>query len=187
MSSRSTQIIGGAQRQRAFVEGAPLNALRTTNADTIEFGASSGLSLWANHTDLEVAVSGNVEILIQTGANAVNILFSVSISDLSHVWLYEDSTFSAAGTSIPCHSRQRTSPTTSTATVTHTPTITDNGTRLLDAFFPGGIRGAAGPPLGGTSFWALKANAVYLLRIDNISATTTAMTVGVDIVDPGAS
>lgn len=188
MSSRSTQIIGGEERQHAFVEGSPLNALRTTDADGIEYGAESGLAFIATHTNLDVASSADVEVLIQVGTSNIGMVLTGSIAGQAHFFLFEGPTVTVAGTSVSVVCRDRVSPKTSTIVVTHTPTTTADGTELLDTFLPGGLRSTAtGSLTTGPQSWHLKANTDYLLRMTNLSATTSAITIGLDFVDPGAS
>jgi hypothetical protein len=103
--------------------------------------------------------------------------------------LYEDTTFSVAGTPVVPRNRNRFSSNVSDATVTHGPTITLVGTTLFVGFIPAGSGNK--PPAGDLSSfeeWILLPNTVYLLRlVNNLENSATPATVSVNFYEPGAA
>ncbi len=188
MSSRSVQIIGGRNREWCFVEDAPRNALRVVDADTIEFGLESGKTFIAAFTEVALAAGGTSEILLQTGASLVHMTLLVSVSAAFRGFLFEDATFSAEGDAVPNIARDRTDILTPSLTITSAPTLIADGNSLGNTFFPGG-RGAQaiGSFMAGTGDWFLKPNSVYLIRLLNLSNTTSSHTLGVQTIDEGAA
>ena len=188
MASRSVQIIGGREREWCFVEDAPRNALRVIDADKIAFGVESGLTFIATHTEVALSAGGTVELLLQTAGSSVHLTLTLSVSAAFLGGLYEDATFSAAGNAVTNTARDRANLLTPTATITEGPTLTGDGNLLADTFLPGG-RGAQsiGSLTTGAGEWLLKPNTVYLMRMVNLSNTTSEVTVGVQTIDVGAA
>jgi len=117
------------------------------------------------------------------GAQEVHASFNGAVSQNMIAGFYEGVTFSAAGTAIASHNRDRESANTATMVITHTPTLTLDGTQLTDVYIPGGSKSTAG---GGqaASFneWELSPNTAYLLRISNtIVSPASAGHAGIDI------
>ncbi len=188
MSSRSVQIIGGRNREWCFVEDAPRNALRVIDADRIEFGLESAKTFIATHTEVALSAGGTLDVLLQTGGTAINVGVIVSVSAAFQGFIFEDATFSAAGNAVTNTARERLDIQTPTTTITEGPTLTADGTELANSFFPGG-RGAQaiGSFNTATGEWTLKLNSVYLIRLVNLSNTTSQVTLGLQTVDVGAA
>lgn len=91
--------------------------------------------------------------------------------------LFEDTTFSAAGTEIIPTNRNRFVSTTAVTTVRHTPAVDAPGTELLPPagqFLPGGSGFFATPGSTTPEFgeWILAAGTEYLLQVMNLAGTT---------------
>jgi len=114
----------------------------------------------------EVASGGVVEFLIRvTGGTHARFIGSVAHNMKAE--LFEDPTTSADGTAVACTNRNRFSSNTATTLVFAGPTVTGDGTRLVEFFIPGGDKQSAGGGLG-QSFeeWILSPGD-YLVRISN--------------------
>jgi len=113
-----------------------------------------------------VLAGNNLDVLIVTGANELHLRFRVAIlKKPMHVHLYEDTTVSANGTSVPIYNANRTSSTTSTTSVYYGPSVTGVGTELELVYLP------KEDMLGVTPLpeWILKPNSIYMLRVENAS------------------
>ena len=120
----------------------------------------------------DVANDAELRYLFQVGAKACHLDWLVVGGGDLEIFAYESTTFSNAGTSVPAGNMNRTSANVATMTVTHTPTITDNGNQLLNAFIPGGDGNrAVGGLLRGDAEWILAPNTVYYLRCINRSGS----------------
>ena len=142
----------------------------------------------ADLADLALANNGVLEFIIQTGAgDLVHMQFRGSGGGDVNLQLYEGTTFSAAGTAVTPVNRNRASSNTSVVTVTHTPTLSADGTKLADDLVPGGTGGNA---TGGSADifgeWILQASTVYMLRAINISGSTKPVFIGLDWIEPGS-
>lgn len=139
------------------------------------------------HYNSSLANAGVINLLIQVGAIPAHMRLSLTASGLSTAELFEGTTFSNAGTAMAEVNKNRASATTATTAVTHTPTITLDGTSLGVTLVPGG----AGPHAVGAqveSFeeWLLAANTKYLLRVTNISGSAAAEGVHLNWYEPKA-
>lgn len=163
-------------------------AIRIIDANAVDNGPGSGRQFIASHHESSVAAAGVVELVLQTGANEVTMGLIGSVSGQADFQLFEDTTFSDAGSTVTPVCRDRANPLTSTVTVTHTPTLTADGTQLVEVILPGGTRvQAVGSLTFGPQSWILAPSKVYMLRIENTAATTETITLAVDLVDAGAS
>jgi len=128
-----------------------------------------------------VADEGVAEGLFQV-TNQMHINLSVVSQGDCEIRVFENPTFSAAGTAMTIFNKNRESNKVSGATVTHTPTLTDDGTELTPTFVAGGTGGNAtggqGENFAGESI--LKAGNNYLFRIINKSGQ--ARTIGARLV-----
>lgn len=125
-----------------------------------------------------VANNSTIDLLLQTSATlATHIQFSGASGGDSTIQLFEDATFSDAGTVITMSNHNRASDKTMDATVTHTPTILTTGAHVNGTVFvPGGQKAQSGGGSGGfDDEFVLKLSSTYLVRFTNISGQTKPM------------
>ena len=119
-----------------------------------------------------LADNGNLDILIQVGANPIHIGVRGSIGGDGRGFIYEAPTISDVGTALVAANHRRSSSNVTTAIITHTPTVTLVGTQFNGTFYiPGGAGGKAigGEAVGFDSELILAPNTDYLYRLTNIS------------------
>tara|TARA_R110000764_G_scaffold36736_1_gene81952 strand:+ start:20741 stop:21325 length:585 start_codon:yes stop_codon:yes gene_type:complete len=170
---------GGIERQIVTVDSHD-NAL--VIIDALHANIHRGIMYTASMQGA-VLSDGVLEIILQVGADEFHAAFNGAVSQNMIAQIYEGVTFSAAGTSLPCFNRDRESANTATMAITHTPTLTLDGTLMTDIFIPGGAKSTAS---GGTaaSFneWELAPNTDYLLRISNtVVSPASAGHAGIDV------
>jgi len=126
----------------------------------------------------EAVYPGNVlTVLFVTGANEALLSPNINLGGQATIWLNEDTTTSADGTSITNYNLYRASAETLLTTTFHTPTVTGAGTEILKTVSnPDGVISptTALNPSGGM---VLKANSKYRIYILNGSAATSLMSV----------
>lgn len=146
-----------------------------------------GVSFIAGGLFTGIANNAVVEFLIQS-ASIIHFLPNVSVSGDAEVYLFEDTTFSAAGTPVTKFNKNRNSTKVSDAVITHTPTITADGTQFPPNFIPGGHGGIAiGGEDGGYSREIISAiGKVYLLRIKNVSGIAATICPKIEWYEPSA-
>lgn len=138
-------------------------------------------SFIAGHFIENVADDASLDILVQVGAdNELHMVHEGSAAGDALLDLYEGVTFSAAGTGLTAHNdhRRPTVPVT-TATFTHTPTVTNIGTKVIPQHY---IQGGTGPKAGGGGFGAREENVLtvsqtYLFRFTNIAGAAKNMAI----------
>jgi hypothetical protein len=139
--------------------------------------------------DAALGNGANLDLLIQTGAIAPHMQIAGQVGQTMLAQLYEDTTFSVAGTAAGFINRNRVSTKTSGVTLTTGPTITDLGTPLFTGFAPGGVGNR--PEGGGLSTFAeylLKPNSVYLARLANtVVAAANLAQIELNWYEPGAA
>lgn len=181
MSSRSTQIIGGSARQHAHVDGVD-NSLAAIGE--IHFNIHRGIVFTAVRTELNVANNGTVDVLVVV-TNATHLRFRMSAEGQSTIGFFEGTTVSGSGTVVPARNRNRFSSNVATTAVYHTPTITDDGTELVQVFIPGGSGGnAQGAATSPTEEWILSAGN-YMVRLTNISGVASNLSALFEFYEPG--
>ncbi len=115
-----------------------------------------------------------LELLVQTGANYTHITGNMAAEGDFETGLYEDCTFSAAGTALVESNMNRSSATVAATAITHTPTITGDGTLLFVGWMISGTKGkATGGVARVDTEWILKPNSDYLYRMTNRSEATS--------------
>lgn len=133
----------------------------------------------AGYYDAAVVTTGDIELLVQIPAGtSAHTYFKVLAGGDSLFEAFEGTTFSAAGTSAGTLNNNRTSSNTPTVTVTHTPTLTTDGTLIWQEYIPGGTGSGVGQVTPGAvqniaaeqSIFAPSTN--YLFRLTNNSGTT---------------
>lgn len=110
-----------------------------------------------------------LNIFIQTGVNFNHFVFSTTSGGTSELFIFEDTVVSADGTPLAVWNMNRPKSIVSTSQVSHTPTITSDGTRIHNSLMPGGTgnnRLPGGTARPGTE-WILSPNTNYLIRIVN--------------------
>ena len=144
-------------------------ATTTIIAKNIHDGVQYGVGYY----DSSLASSGTIDLLIQTNGYDLWTLLSLAAGGDALLQVYEGTTFSAAGTSLPPTNLNRTHSADSLeAVVTHTPTITADGTLIWQQFMPGGTGGnAAGGTLDTFQQGIFAPNEDYLLRLTNLAGT----------------
>ena len=129
--------------------------------DTTHRRTHQGISFFLNRF-ANIANNGTIEVLIQVPVNeGAHFRVVVQAASLSELQIFEGTTFSAAGTTLTPRNRRRSSSNSSVLIITHTPTITDDGTELLKVVIP------AGSGAGFLEEIDLDQNTVYLLRATN--------------------
>lgn len=124
------------------------------------------------YNNISVANNGTLDLLVQMGAtNLFHMKVKADSGGDVTLQLYEDATFSNAGTGVTMSNHSRSSAKAFDATVTHTPTVTGTGTQVNGTvFIPGG---SGGNSQGGGGGWAneyiLSASKNYLIRVTNVS------------------
>lgn len=118
-----------------------------------------------------LADTASIEILIQTGDQAFHTKLEASASGDTLIYIFEDTTFSAAGTAVTMSNHNRDSVKAFDGTVTHTPTLTTDGTQLNGVSFiaAGTKHTGGGGDFGFSNEYILAPNTDYLFRITNVS------------------
>lgn len=140
---------------------------------------NNGNSYASGHRFNAVADTNAVDIHMLTGTTAVNVVASVTVDGGPvDVEAFEAATISGNGTTKGILNRNRNSSNTAAAQVFHTPTISDDGTQLVDTLIPStsGGAGANAFSLGGSANtdhendkFILKPSTSYLIRVTNNS------------------
>lgn len=128
--------------------------------------------------DNSVGNTASIEVLIVTGATTVHLYILAAAGGAAELRMFEDAITSADGTVLTPYNINRTSANVPTAVVTHTPTLTSDGTQLDSTeFFPGGTgpKSPGGLENAGVESLVLKASSKYLFRMTNISGNTHEM------------
>ena len=154
--------------------------------DEIHTNIHRGIMFVSGHSAEAVANDASVEVLIQVGSTrACHVQFGGSAGGDFEFELFEDTTFSAAGTAATPTNRNRFSSITAVTTVTHTPTLTADGTKITGGLRPGGSGGnATGSSTKGFAEWILKTDTVYLARLINRSGNAQLLSLGMDFYEP---
>ena len=131
---------------------------------------NNGASFQVGDIFYAIPDDGVAEGLFQIANEMHVVLEVVSVGDCE-LRIFENPEFSNAGTAMTIFNKNRTSIKTSGNTVTHTPTLTDDGTELTPTFIAGGSGGTAtsAQTLGFAGELILKAGNDYLFRIINKS------------------
>lgn len=141
----------------------------------------------SNASRLVVSLSNStsIEMLVQVGDVPAHLRATVAAGGTSTAFIYEGTTFSGAGTPVSAVNKNRVATTAATVEVTHTPTITLDGTLLSSAVIPGGGHGhAVGGQLSDFEEWVLAPNTVYLVRLTNVSGGAVPASVNLDWYEP---
>ena len=124
----------------------------------------------ADFTDLANGATYNLLFVTPDTTVRIHMLFQVATEAEATITLFEDTTTSSDGTAITevCNRRDA-SGGTADLVVTHTPTITGDGTQLARGKTGSGRQ--LGGEIRGEDEWILDQNSKYMLRITNDTAT----------------
>lgn len=161
------------------------NALCTV--DVVHLMVHAGRYFSAGVYNAALAGAGTLDILVQTGTQAMHLVWRGSSSGHATLNAYEGTTFSAAGTALAALNHNRTSAKTTDATITHTPTVTAvgtqmNGTEFLAAGNKGDGAGAIGSAFGNE--FNLAPSTSYLFRLTNVSGGASQTSTGISFYHP---
>ena len=122
----------------------------------------------ADFTDLGNGATYNVLLVTPDTASRVHMTFQFATESEATVTLFEDTTTSNDGTPITCYNNRRDSVNTAALVLTHTPTITGDGTQLARGKSGSGKQ--VGGEIRGENEWILDQDSKYMLRITNDTA-----------------
>lgn len=118
-----------------------------------------------------LADDGSLDFLIAVGELEAHVEWRLSAGGDFELHHFEGTEVTDAGTEVTAHNRRRASTRTPTTAVTHTPTISDDGTLLSSVFIAGGAGLGPGTTQGGAVRPGLETilapSTTYLLRATN--------------------
>ncbi len=156
------------------------------NIDYAHQKVHEGRFFSGSYYNSSVADAASINLLIQNTSQYSHSKIAISASGDCLLYLFEDTTFSGAGTAVDMINHNRASSKVFAGTVTHTPTITLDGTQLNGAeFLPGGnkhIGGGAGA--GFENELILDINTNYMFRLTNISGSSAKLYIHFDCYQP---
>ena len=126
-------------------------------------------------TDLGNGASRNILIRTISTTKIAHIFLVVQTELETGLFLYEDTIVSNNGTDVVEQNRNRNSANTATIVVSHTPTVSNDGTLLCVKHWGSG-RGAGGGDRSENE-WLLKTGANYLLRVTNATANNNQVSI----------
>jgi hypothetical protein len=131
--------------------------------DHAHYHIHDGSHFFANYYIADLDIATPFVILLQTGNKEIHLLDEIQVTETLKVELYEDTTFSAAGTGIDIQNRNRNSDRISELVITHTPTITLAGDKISERYIIAASLGANLNPIANRSNaeLILKAQTVY--------------------------
>ncbi len=154
-----------------FVDaGDHINSIDSTHAYT-----HKGHTYMSGHSNTSVADNTSISLLLVTGAlYDAHMTYEITAGGDVYVDVFENTTTSNNGTAITSFIKTRGIVGGDAATnvvVTHTPTVTNDGTSLGPQWFvPGGTRQlASGAGSNTREEWVLKPSTKYLIRVTNMS------------------
>jgi hypothetical protein len=143
--------------------------------EMIAFGhqlVHAGRLFYASHIYASVANDAAAELALVTDTAQPHLFARFAHAGDHDVYLFEGATVSG-GTLVASINRNRTSVTSPGALVTHSPTVSADGTELYEEFVAGGKWGqSAGGAIRTESEWVLAPATTYVFRIINRSGTT---------------
>jgi len=161
------------------------NRLPVVTEDSIHLRIHQGTMYAAGYHDMAVADNASIELLIQIDASLhAHTLMSVAVGGDSEAYLFEGTTFSNAGTSITPTNKNRTSANVASTTVSHSPTLTLDGTQIAAGLIPGGTKAQSGGGTG-SSFaeWLLENSETYLIRLTNRAGNSQPLGIVIDFYE----
>lgn len=156
--------------------------------DTLSARVNEGVVFQADRVVEGVADNGATDMLLRPPSDMIppHSIFTVAASGEVRIDLYEDVTFSAAGSAVAAANRNRTSANTAALVVNADPTVTDLGTLVATSLIPSG--GFPFFTIGGLTQtlaeWILNPGSVYLFRTTNLSGAAADVFMGFDWYEP---
>ena len=126
------------------------------------------------HADAAAAASADIEVLVAAGANTdIHTYIKMIAGADARLDVFEAPTVTAAGTAITPQNHNRGSANTCDCTVTHTPTLSADGTQIWQEYLPGGSGGNSPGAVQhvGSEQMIMAAGETYLFRLTNLGAT----------------
>lgn len=132
-----------------------------------------------------VAVNNSGELLIATGAKRLHALFILAAGAGSDcfAYLFETPTVSNAGTPVTISNRRLGTTTSSDATITHTPTLSADGTQRFFRLLPFGQD--INSNVADRQEWILAKNTTFLLRLTNKGSSAANLGMGMSFYTVG--
>lgn len=156
--------------------------------DTVHVRIHEGKSFIAGGIFNGIANNASIEFLVQV-VNVMHAIADISVSGDCEIHMFENPTWSDVGISAPSFNKNRNSLVVTGATLTHSPTITDDGTEFPPNFIPGGSGGNAlgGQGKGFESEMLFKPGNSYLLRVTNVSGVAATICPKIEWYEPAAT
>ena len=156
--------------------------------DTVHHKVHEGRFFSGGYYNAALANGATLDILIQGGSlQSTHTVFGLTSGAECTVQIFEDVTFSSAGTAITMSNHNRSSTKVVSGTFTHSPTITSTGNQINGtAYVAGGNGGNAsgGTFAGFTTEFLLDKTKNYLLRVTNVSGGTIKASGHLDLYQP---
>ncbi len=159
--------------------------LRVINTDLVHQRIHEGLFFSLSEIDTSLPNNASLDILIQVDpSSGLHIRFNARAGGDAQGFIYEGTTFSAAGSVLAPINRNRFSQNVPPATFTRDPTITDLGTELYAELLAGGS-GFLTPGGEASTFeeFVLKGGETYLVRLTNTSGSAQPVNAVFDFYD----
>ncbi len=158
---------------------------RTRDAVTNALYVASGLEnkvgagkLYSVHYTASVNTGSNLNLsLLTTATNVAFVTARVVSTQIVAATLFEGTTVSNAGTTVTAYNHRRDVATAPATVVTHTPTITADGTGLISGFV---VPANAANYVPVVDVWMFKADTRYMIRVANSSGSTASISVMLD-------
>lgn len=149
--------------------------------DSVHSHTHAGEFFSGGHYSASVADAASLKILVQADTEFHAQFSAVATGDCI-VQLYTGTTFSDAGVAVPMSNHKLASANALSATVTHTPTVTDSGTQFNGTeLLPGGTKHTGG---GGQAGFGneviLSAGHVVMFVVTNVSGAAVKMALSVE-------
>lgn len=154
--------------------------------DEVHHNIHRGIFFSASDLVLSLANNDSEELILST-SGVVHMRATISASAQSLIRFFEGTTVSASGAQVPLYNRNRLSSIASgTMGVFRAPTVSDDGTLLLETFGPGGTKkNAVGSESSAFHEWILRPDTIYLFRITNTSGGVEDISIEIDVYEPG--
>jgi len=179
--SRHVRIFGQTDTIAEVDDTIGANAL--VFIDTIHNRIHRGQFFSLDNFNSALANSGTIDVLVKV-TTGVHVRAIASAGGDARFQLFEGTTVSANGTPATPVNRNRFSALTAVTQFFTGPTITADGTALLDTLLPGGTGGIFSGGGGGQTFEEfVLAPGNYLLRLTNISGSTQPANVQIDFYE----
>lgn len=122
--------------------------------------------------DEALANNGNLDILVRPNGRSLHARGSAQSGGDARIRIYENTTFSAAGSIVTPIDRNRVTKNAVTGLFTSAPTITDVGDQLAEQLVPGGSGFfTTGGSAQTWNEWVLDKDGTYLVRLTNVSGS----------------